>query len=318
MSFSSDVKNEMASVELKDDKTKLAELAAFVHFNAVLQFSFTKGISIRFVTESSPIARRIFKIIKALFQYEAMIQVSKSTQLKRKNNYKVWIEDRHISQELLEAIGYDVDEISVQIKPHESPLKIGPEEKKAYLRGAFLGAGSISNPQKNYHLEIIANSEDAAKRLIRMMNAFSLRAKESLRKEQRVVYIKDSEKITDYLKLVGAPMATLKFEDIRAMKDLRNNVNRVVNCETANMDKTINASIRQTRAIEKLIEHNVMDDLPMQLREVAKLRLENPDMPLKDLGEMLDRPLAKSSVNRRLNKIIEHAQALEDRMGEKD
>lgn len=173
---------------------------------------------------------------------------------------------------------------------------------KAVLRGAFLGSGSINNPENNYHLEIGLKSEFYIDKIINLVN----KTKEvdiKLKEMEGKIYIKNSEEISKFLALIGATKAMLKFEDIRVQREMSNKVNRLVNCKTANLNKTLNASINQVEAIRKLKQNGKFNKLPNSLKEIAELRLEYPDMSLVDLGKKLKEPLGKSGVNYRLKKI---------------
>ena len=182
--------------------------------------------------------------------------------------------------------------------------------KKAYLRGAFLGGGSISDPEKNYHMEFVTNNEDYANSLRDLINSFGLNSKIVARKNSFVVYLKESEQISDLLSMIGAYQALLSLQSTKIVKEMRNNVNRIVNCETANLSKTVNAAVRQVENI-KLIHNKIgISSLPENLQEIALLRVENEDMSLKELGEMLNPPISKSGVNHRLKKIEQIANDL--------
>lgn len=173
---------------------------------------------------------------------------------------------------------------------------------KAVLRGAFLGSGSINNPENNYHLEIGLKSEFYIDKIINLVN----KTKEvdiKLKEMEGKIYIKNSEEISKFLALIGATKAMLKFEDIRVQREMSNKVNRLVNCKAANLNKTLNASINQVEAIRKLKQNGKFNKLPNSLKEIAELRLEYPDMSLVDLGKKLKEPLGKSGVNYRLKKI---------------
>jgi len=182
--------------------------------------------------------------------------------------------------------------------------------KRAYIKGAFLGGGSISNPEKTYHLEFVTHDQDYANELSDLINSYKLNSKVIQRKNSFVIYLKEGEQIVDLLNIIGAHNALLELENIRIMKEMRNNVNRIVNCETANLSKTVNAAVRQVESI-KLIQNEIgLDRLPKNLKEVAKLRLAFPDESLKELGAMLNPPVGKSGVNHRLRRIEKIADEL--------
>ena len=179
------------------------------------------------------------------------------------------------------------------------------ENLKSVIRGLFLGAGPINNPERKYHLEIVLSNMENMEKIVKILDIFNIKAKTLENKNKYSIYIKESEEISKFLALIGASKAVLKFEDIRIQKEMRGKVNRLVNCETANINKTINASIEQIEAIEKIQKAGKFNKLDDNLKEIAILRLENPDMSLIDLGKKLKNPIGKSGVNYRLKKILE-------------
>ena len=185
--------------------------------------------------------------------------------------------------------------------------KEGVEQKKAIIKGAFLGAGSINNPENSYHLEIVLSNEENMIFLKKMIESLNISTKELNTKTRCSIYWKEAEEISNLLALIGANKAVMKFEDIRIQKEMRGKVNRIVNCETANLNKTINAAIEQIGAIKKLQQTGKFNKLDENLKEIAKLRLENPNISLIELGKMLKKPVGKSGVNYRLKKIMEIA-----------
>lgn len=170
-----------------------------------------------------------------------------------------------------------------------------------------MGSGSINNPENKYHLEIVLNQEENLQESIKILEKLGIRSKKMTIKNKYSIYIKEGEEISKFLALIGANKAVMKFEEIRVQKEMKGKVNRLVNCETANLNKTLNASIEQIAAIEKLQRTGEFNKLNDNLKEIAKLRLENPDMSLTDLGKLLKEPVGKSGVNYRLKKIIELA-----------
>jgi DNA-binding protein WhiA len=182
--------------------------------------------------------------------------------------------------------------------------------RRAFLRGAFLGAGSISDPKKGYHMEFVCSGKDKAEQLKSVIQGFDIEAKIVVRKKYYVVYLKEGAGIVDLLNVMEAHVALMDLENLRIIKEMRNSINRRVNCETANISKTVNAAARQIEEIEYLRDHYGLKKLPDSLREMAELRLEYPDAPLKELGEYLDPPVGKSGVNHRLRKLSELAEKL--------
>ncbi len=314
MSFSSTTKNELARIPLTDDCCKLAELAALVRMCGTIQISGMRNINIKFTTENASIARRIFTFLKEIYEGDIEVMMRRNKQLKKNNNYLIVIKDTDISSKLLEDVGFINEEKNINI--FNTQYKVGKKIlekrccKRSYIRGAFLGAGSISNPEKAYHLEFVTNDQNHSENLSEVINSFGLKSKIVLRKDNYVIYLKEGEQIVDLLNIMGAHQALLKFEDIRVLKDVRNNINRLVNCETANLSKIIDASIRQTEHIEKIQAHMGLEKLPKKLREVAEIRLDNPDASLKEIGAMLAPPVGKSGVNHRFRKIEEIAEDL--------
>ena len=185
------------------------------------------------------------------------------------------------------------------------------DEKRAVIRGAFMGGGLINNPNNKYHLEIAFNSEDAKNNVQNIMLEFGIESKNLERKKGYCLYIKEGEIISNFLAVIGANTAVVRYEEIRVLKDKRNNINRIVNCETANLNKTIGASILQVQAINKIKQKNKFEELPENLREIAELRLQHPDANLIELGQMLTNPIGKSGTNHRLNKLLQIAKELE-------
>lgn len=314
MSFSSTTKNELARITIDDSCCKLAELAALVRMCGTIQISGMSNINIKFTTENAAIARRLFTFLKEMYEGDIEVMVRRNKQLKKNNNYLIIIKDKDISKKLLLDIGFISDEENINIFNTQYKVNKQILEKRccrrSYIRGSFLGGGSVSNPEKTYHLELVTNNKEHSVDLSDIINSFGLNSKIVLRKENYVVYLKEGEQIVDLLNIMGAHQALLKFEDIRVLKDVRNNINRLVNCETANLSKTIDASIRQIEQIQLIRKFGGLEKLPQKLRDVAEIRLNNPDATLKEIGEMLDPPVGKSGVNHRFKKIEEIAEDL--------
>ena len=199
---------------------------------------------------------------------------------------------------------YNKSEISLKEDVVEQEDK---ECLKAIIKGLFLGSGSINNPENKYHLEIVLNQEENLEDSIKILEKLGIRSKKMTTKNKYSIYIKEGEEISKFLALIGANKAVMRFEEIRVQKEMKGKVNRLVNCETANLNKTLNASIEQIAAIKKLQKTGEFNKLNANLKEIAKLRLENPDMSLGELGKLLKKPVGKSGVNYRLKKIIELA-----------
>ena len=184
---------------------------------------------------------------------------------------------------------------------------INLEQIKWLVKGAYLGSGSINNPEKKYHLEIGIKTEENVMKIKEYLTKYDIKSNVVCKNDQYAVYLKDSDEISKFLALIGANKAVLKFEEIRVQREMNNKINRIVNCETANLNKTINASIEQIEAIKRLKQSNRYETLEEPLKEVAELRLKNPNASLVELGKMLKQPVGKSGVNYRLKKIMEIA-----------
>lgn len=313
MSFSSVTKNELSRIPLEDRCCAIAELAALVRMNGFIQISGNKKVNLKFSTENAAIARRTFSLLKKLYRIDIDVMVRKNKQLKKNNNYLIAVSSTKETKKILNDVGLIVGDSSDFFKiNYKIPTKLVKKRccKRAYIRGAFLGGGSISNPEKTYHLEFVTNSQQHSEELSNLINSFGLNSKIVIRKDSFVIYLKEGEQIVDLLNIMEAHIALLKLEDIRVLKDMRNNINRMVNCETANLGKTINASIRQIENIEYIEETIGLYKLPINLQEVAELRLEHKDASLKELGNMLNPPIGKSGINHRFRRIEEIAERL--------
>lgn len=307
MSFASETKKELTQVDA-DDLSLKAELSALIRMNGSLSFT-NRQLSLDVQTENAAIARRLYTIVKKLYPYNVELLVRKKMRLKKNNVYICRVRDG--AKELLT----DLQIISGEFQfNHTISKSLIPKnnQRRAYLRGAFLAGGSVNNPETSaYHLEVYSLYKEHGEALADLMNKFQLNAKTIERKKGFVTYLKEAEKISDFLSLVGAHQAMLKFEDVRIVRDMRNSVNRIVNCETANLNKTIGAALRQVDNIRFIDNAIGLDQLPEKLREIARLRVEYQDVTLKELGEMVSTGVvSKSGVNHRLRKIDEIADAL--------
>lgn len=306
LSFSADTKEELARLGDQKPCCELAELAALVRMGGILQIS-ARQHTLNVTTESAPVARKIFCLAKNVLQTPVDIVVRRKLRLRKNNSYMVKIHLRGLTE--LKNLGLmdEQGQMSNQIPPNLIKKRC---DQKAYLRGAFLAGGSMNNPEGTYHLEVVSNDEQQAKALCSLINHFKLGAKVSKRKNWFVVYIKESEHIVEFIGFIGAHQALLEFENIRVLKDVRNQVNRLVNCETANLSKTVDAAVRQLQNIQ-LIEKTVgLESLPPTLRDVAILRREYTEASLKELGEMMRPKVGKSGVNHRLRKIEDLAERI--------
>ncbi|SCZ05259.1 DNA-binding protein WhiA [Alkaliphilus peptidifermentans] len=315
MSFSLKAKGELARIYEMDRCCQLAELAALIRMSGTLQLAGSQKLNLNIITENPAIARKLFKMIKDTFSIHTEVMVRRNPRLKKNNHYLIIISHQMGSDIILKDVGIlRKDKESFDIT-YEIPDSIVEKQccKRAYLRGAFLGGGSVSDPEKTYHLEFVTNSREHSVVLKTLMEEFSLNAKIILRKNSYVVYLKEGDQVVDLLNIVGAHTALLNLENVRIMKQMRNDINRIVNCETANLSKTVNASMRQIENIKYIKETVGINKLPNNLREIAELRVKHLDATLKELGQMLNPPIGKSGVNHRLRKIQEFAEKIIDR-----
>ncbi|MDQ0975203.1 hypothetical protein F4694_000411 [Bacillus niacini] len=307
MSFASETKKELTNLEIKPCCTQ-AELSALIRMNGSMSFSNRKLI-VDIQTENAAIARRIYTLIKKSYDVPVELLVRKKMRLKKNNVYIVRLSQQ--AKEILEDMKI-LGEGFTFIHDIASDLVKKKCCKRSYLRGAFLAGGSVNNPEtSSYHLEIASLYKEHNDSLCELMNKFGLNSKTLERKKGYITYLKEAEKITEYLNIIGAVNALLRFEDVRIVRDMRNSVNRLVNCETANLNKTIGASIRQVENIRYINDTVGLHILPEKLREIAELRLHYTDVTLKELGEMVSGgTISKSGINHRLRKIDEIADKL--------
>lgn len=307
MSFASETKKELTNLEVKSCCSK-AELSALIRMNGSLSFS-NRKLTLDIQTENAAIARRIYTLIKKSYDASVELLVRKKMRLKKNNVYIVRLVDQaRVILEDLKILNEDFSFI------HDISSELIKKKccKRSYLRGAFLAGGSINNPEtSSYHVEIFSLYKEHNKALCELMNMFHLNGKTLERKKGFITYLKEAEKITEFLSVIGAHNALLRFEDVRIVRDMRNSVNRLVNCETANLNKTIGAAIRQVENIRLIEEVVGLDTLPEKLREIARLRVDYQDVTLKELGEMVSGgKISKSGINHRLRKIDEIAEKL--------
>ena len=286
MSFSSDVKEELSKVNNLANKIQVKyEFIGYLISNN----SSVVGNKIRYATESQYNINRFAKLLSNLkIDYKIEME-GKSFVIKLKNSEFNEIEI--IDKKLILKIQENLDE----------------KNEKSLVKGVFLGAGSINNPDNKYHLEIRFSNQENEEIVLEILKKYNINFKKLDSQKNKSIYIKEGEEISKFLAFIGANKAVMKFEDIRVQRQMRGKVNRLVNCKAANLNKTLNASVEQIDAIKKLKENGKFEKLDDGLKEIANLRLENPDMPLLELGKLLKNPVGKSGVNYRLKKIIEIA-----------
>ena len=311
MSFASETKKELVQIQ-SDDCCAKADLSALIRMNGVISLS-NKGLVLDFATENAAIARRTLQLIKQLFDTEVDLLSRKKMQLKKNNVYIIRIKKnaRDIATELgimSESVGFVLG-IAKDLVEYDCC-------KRAYMRGAFLAGGSVNNPEtSSYHFEISTLDQELAEDLKDLANVFNLNARVLQRKKGYIMYIKEAEKISDFLRVIEAYNAVLNFEDVRIFRDIRNSENRLNNCEIANETKTIAAAQRQIDNIELIDFVYGIDSLPERLQHVAKLRLEFPEENLNYLSDISNErgfKLTKSGINHRMRKLAEMAEEIRD------
>ena len=313
MSFSSDIKDELIRVDCKQC-CKKAEIAAILRTGLIFRKTKRKK-TLTFITEHGLLSRYLYTQIKNVVKKGPEIYGQKTPQLKKHVVYRIDFNnllDNDEQRSFLKEIGICLDADREGIEYHRYDL----EDRcciRAYLRGGFLSVGSLTNPDKSYHLELNFQNKIIQTEYMSFMEYFNLKPKHITRKSYEIVYIKEGQDIVDYLNVIGAHNALMEMENVRIMKEMRNQVNRIVNCETANLEKTVNASVKQVEYIKYIDSVIGLESLPPALKEIARLRLENTDASLSELGKMLSPVLSKSGVNHRLRKIEKISENLKQR-----
>lgn len=313
MSFSGKVKEELAAVTGSARHCQIAELAAIFEYCGYISNRENGRPVIGISTENKIISIKCFTLLKKTFNIYSGVSVRKHSHQSKNQVYELRVEDWRKAQDVLMAFKL-YDEVTGSYGDAgmvtNSLLLKKDCCRRAYLRGVYLAAGSMSNPEKGYHLEFVCDKEQQAAGLIRILHEFGIEGKEVLRKKYHVVYLKDGEAIVDLLGIMGAHVALMDLENTRIYKEMRNSINRRVNCEAANITKTVNAAARQVEDIMYIKERMGLQKLPDSLKEMAQLRLDYPEATLKELSEMMDPPVGKSGVNHRLRKLSELAERL--------
>lgn len=314
MSYSAKVREELTRKPPSARHCRIAELAALIScLGQVAVYTDPDGeisYNLMLATENLYAAKTADFLIRKISDHGAQCMVRGAG---RGRLYLLDMKDREISKKLLMAAKLIEDDGNIRENlVIDDVVTVNSCCKRAYVRGLFLAAGSVTDPSKGYHLEINTGSEEKAKQLIRMLQSFDIKARTVVRKGSEIVYLKESESICDFLNLIGAHVAMMEFENVRILKDMRNSINRQVNCETANIGKTVSAAARQVEDIMLIRDTIGFGSLDEGLLQVAMLRLENEDMPLKDLGLLLDPPLGKSGVNHRLRRLSAIAEKIRD------
>lgn len=305
MSFSKRCKKEILKKE-PDYKEIDMELLAYFYFQGSIRIV-NNSYQILFKASENIEARYIYKIIKEKYDYSPAMEIQNKRKFSKDRSYVVLVEDSKVADKILAfADSYDLYEFDKFFENIKSR-----DEKKIILKLAFLLKGSINDPYRGYNLEINVQQKDEALLIGKIMEEFSINPKLNLRNDSYCVYIKDSDKISDFLALIGANKSLFDLENVRAMKSIRNDINRQTNFDKANIDRTVKAAFRQVDAINKLKEKNILENQAEDLQKIAELRLAYPYISLEELGKMMTPTLSKAKVNYRLQKLIKLAESEE-------
>lgn len=315
MSFSSRVKEEIARQQSSARHCCIAEFAAIFHLCGKMRQGTEGNLFLEIYTENLTVAEKSYTLLRNTFKVQVDVMVRNHNVRLSSIRYSLFVREKKAVVLILKAIKMLDEDGNLwgDFQQVHQRLVQNTCCKRAYLRGSFLVAGSITNPEKAYHLEIAVQSQQYARQLQELSASFGVAGKIVERKKYYVLYMKEGSQIVDFLNVMEAHVALMELENVRIWKEVRNSVNRQVNCETANINKTVTAAARQMEDIRYLQCHLGFSQLADGLRDIAELRMEYPDSSLQELGQMLSPPISKSGVNHRLRKISHIA----DQMREK-
>ena len=311
MSFSGEVKEELSRQFATGRHCQIAEIAAILSFTGRIE-GIQGGKSLRMYTENISLARKYFMLMRKTFHADVTISVRQNVYLHKNRIFMVSLSEPKQMQQVLQAVKWQ-NSRQEDIRTEELANRLLVQKfccRRAFIRGAFLGAGSMSDPEKAYHFEIVCSSQERARQLQEIVNSFEMEAKIVQRKKSYVVYLKEGSQIVDILNIMEAHVSLMNMENVRILKEMRNSVNRQVNCETANINKTVSAAVKQVEDINYIKSMRGLDSLPDNLKEIALIRLQYPQAPLKELGTFLEPPVGKSGVNHRLRRLCEMAEEI--------
>ena len=305
MSFSSSVKDELSRQMPGARHCQIAETAAILSLCGRVKISASDHFWIEIHTENVAVARKYFTLLKKTFNIRTDVSIRSGINPGRSRTYIVAVREHEEALKVLQAVKLinSQGEIGENLSLIRNVVLQNACCRRAFIRGAFLAAGSISAPEKFYHFEIVCPTEPKAEQLKNIIATFDIEAKIVPRKKYYVVYIKEGSQIVDILNVMEAPVSLMELENIRIVKEMRGSVNRQVNCETANINKTVSAAEKQIEDIRFIQSVAGLSGLPESLQEMARIRLERPEATLKELGEALEPPVGKSGVNHRLRKL---------------
>ena len=316
MSFSAKVKEELSGQWNTARHCQIAELAALIGLCGSILINSGNRYRIKIHTENQAVARKVFTLIQKTFNIEVDISIRRNM-VKKNVSYFVVVKEHEDALRILQAVklveesrnGFEEIQIMNPIVVQQTCCK------RAFLRGAFLAAGSMSDPKKSYHFEIVCSALEMAEQIRLLICSFAMEAKIVQRKKVYVVYLKEGSQIVDMLNIMEAHVSLMELENVRILKEMRNTVNRKVNCETANINKTVSAAVKQLEDITYLKDTVGLEMLSEGLEDMALARLSHPDATLKELGEFLSPPVGKSGVNHRLRKLSELADRVRQNQG---
>ncbi|HYG57876.1 MAG TPA: DNA-binding protein WhiA [Symbiobacteriaceae bacterium] len=307
-SFSAKVKEELAHLGPELPCCQRMELAALLRASGRVTISSHSRLGITLITDHAPVARKVFRLIRLHFSVQTELMVLRRRRLRKNLMYQVRIPPQVGVLDMLKTLG--IVDADGNLCDWQVLKELQADHcRRAYLRGCFLGTGWVSSPERQHHLEITTTATEAAEALGQLIFSYGIPIRAAYRKEYMVLYLKDADEVVRFLALIGAHQSLLQYEDVRAKKELKNLVNRQVNAETANLSKTVEASARQVEALEHMRASGQLEKLSPPLRELAILRLENPDASLKELGEMCKPPVGKSGINHRMRLLMKHAES---------
>ncbi len=311
MSFAGEIRDELSRVEFDCEDCKRAELSALVRIEGRLSVNYRLELT----TETASVARLIVALIHDVLRLKTEITTRRST-LHKSYNYLITVPVQIGLEEGLAKLGI-ISKSGLELGiPHE--LLVKPCCQAAYLRGAFIGGGFIADPRGDFHFELTTDHEELARGLVELLNGLGIPAKATQRRGSWVIYLKGANPIADFLAVTGAHRGMLAMENVRVTKSVRNDVNRRLNAEMANQTKCIDAAMDQIRSIQTLIDERGLESLPPALRDLALLRLQHPDVSLRELGELATPPLSKSAVYHRIRRIEALAREVGQKSGDHD
>lgn len=317
MSFTGDVKEELSRQLGSARHCQIAEIAAITSICGRILISANDRYCIKIQSENIAVVRKYFTLLKKAFNISTSVSIRQNMSSRRSRLYVITIEEHEDSIKVLQATKLlHNNDIEENLSVADNIVIQQTCCKRAFLRGAFLAAGSVNTPEKSYHFEIACVTEAKAEQIQNVLRSFDIDSKIILRKKYYVTYIKEGEQIVNVLNIMEAHVALMEFENVRILKDIRNSVNRKFNCETANINKTVSAAVKQKLDIEYIRDTIGFEGLAEGLEDIAKARLERPEASLKELGAALDPPVGKSGVNHRLRKLSSIADALREERGE--